>query len=57
MARVEVELWYGDQDGVVSYTVDVDGGVRNTQAALRMARERAHDDGYEEVNLKNLEAA
>lgn len=57
MARVEVELWIGDQEDVVSYTVDVDGGVTNTQAAVDAARERAEADGYEDVNLKQLEAA
>ncbi len=56
MARVEVELWVGDQEDVVSYTVDVDGGVTNTDRAVTAARERATADGYEDVNLKQLQS-
>ncbi len=56
MSRVEVELWVGDQEEVVSYTVDVEGGVTNTEAAVERARERAEADGYEDVNLKQLES-
>lgn len=57
MARVEVELWIGDQADVVSYTVDVEGGVTNTEDAVEKAREKAAADGHEDVNLKRLEAA
>ena len=57
MARVEVELWIGDQEDVVTYTVDVDGGVTNTDRAVEKARERAEADGYEDVNLKQLQSA
>jgi hypothetical protein len=56
MTRVRVDLWVGDQEDVVSYTVDVDGGVTNTEAAVAAARERAVADGHEDVNLKEMEA-
>ncbi len=57
MAHVEVELWIGDQEDVVTYTVDVDGGVTNTERAVQKARERAEADGHEDVNLKQLQSA
>lgn len=57
MQQVTVELWVGDQEDVVSYTVSVDGGVTNTEAALEQARSQAQADGYEDLNLKELSPA
>jgi len=57
MANVDVHLWIGDQDDVVTYTVDVDDGVFDTQKAIDEASERAQADGYDDVNLKEIESA
>lgn len=56
MPEVTVRLWVGDQDDVVSYTVSVPGGVTDTEAAVEAARAEAESDGYEDLNLKEIEA-
>jgi len=57
MQDVAVHLWVGDQDDVVTYTVAVEDGVFDTQDAIDKATARAHADGHEDVNLKEIEAA
>lgn len=57
MQDVDVHLWVGDQDDVVTYTVAVEDGVFDTEEAIEKASERAQADGYEDVNLKEIEAA
>jgi len=56
MSQVAVRLWVGDQEDVVSYTVSVPGGVTDTEAAVEAARTEAEADGYEDLNLKEIEA-
>jgi len=55
MQDVDVHLWVGDQDDVVTYTVAVEDGLFDTQQAIDEASERAQADGYEDVNLKEIE--
>jgi hypothetical protein len=57
MQDVNVSLWVGDQDDVVTYTVAVEDGVFDTEEAIEKASERAQTDGYEDVNLKEIETA
>ncbi len=57
MPKVDVHLWIGDEEDVVTYTVDVDGGVDNTDVAADRAMERAEADGHDNVNLKQVEPA
>lgn len=57
MQQVTVELWIGDQEDVVSYTVSVDDGVINTEAAIEKARIQAEQDGHDDINLKQIDPA
>lgn len=57
MADVSVHLWVGDQEDVVTYTVTVDDGVFDTQEAIDRAQAKAEADGYDDVNLKEIESA
>jgi parvulin-like peptidyl-prolyl isomerase len=57
MEKLDVQLWVGDQDDVLTYTVAVDGGIRNTDEAVQQAIEEAKQDGYEDLNLKEVSAA
>jgi hypothetical protein len=55
MQDVDVHLWVGDRDDVVTYTVQVEDGVFDTEEAIEKARERGEADGYEDLNLKEIE--
>jgi L-alanine-DL-glutamate epimerase-like enolase superfamily enzyme len=57
MEDLDVQLWVGDQDDVLTYTVAVDGGIHNTDEAVQQAIERAQADGYEDLNLKGVSPA
>jgi hypothetical protein len=57
MVDVDVHLWVGDQEDVVTYTVDVPDGVFDTQKAIEKAQDRAESDGYEDTNLKEIESS
>jgi hypothetical protein len=57
MQDVAVHLWVGDQDDVVTYTVAVEDGVFDTQEAIDKAQAEAAADGYDDVNLKEIESA
>lgn len=52
MPKLDVHLWVDDRSDVVTYTVD--GDLKRPGAAVDEAREAATDDGYDEVNLKEV---
>lgn len=55
MGAVEVTFWVNDRDGLVSYVVDVEGGTENPDDAIVAATEQAEADGYEDLNVKDIE--
>lgn len=57
METLDVQLWVGDQEDVLTYTVAVEGGIRNTDEAVEQAIEQAKADGYEDLNLKEVSSA
>lgn len=54
MEEVDVQLWVGDRDDVITYTVAVEDGIRNTDEAVKQAIEQAEQEGYEDLNLKEV---
>lgn len=52
MRKLDVAFWVDDRTDVVTYTVE--GDLKRPGEAIERARERATDDGHDEVNLKEV---
>lgn len=52
MRTLDVQLWVDGRDGVQTYKVE--GSLKQPGEAIERAREKAAEDGHEDVNLKEV---